>query len=397
MIYLDDEIFDWIESHLDDDPKSLALKFSGKANWIPFAVTQIECRKHSANKLSETLKNRRFVFPTLLSAEQSTSDIVASFHASLIPEGSSVLDLTCGLGIDTFHFAQKAKSVIAVEKDSEIFEALNNNIKSLNISNMLVVNEDCKEYLKNCTTNFDIVYIDPARRSRSGGRVYALSDCQPNVVELLDMIRNISNCLIIKMSPMLDSMSIINELGCVTDIYAIGTHSECKELVAVVKFDHNKEIVTKNHAITLNDNELSAFEYTNKEERSSATVFSQPSVGEFLLVPYPSVSKLMPFRLLSARFNVGKLNVNSHLYQSKTLVADFPGQHFLIRQILPFDKATIKTFCRNYSKVNIATRNFPLTPDELRKRLKTKDGGDIYLFVTTLSDSSKVLILTSKP
>lgn len=196
---------------------------------------------------------------------------------------------------------------------------------------------------------------------------------------------------------MLDAASVIDELGCVTDIYAIGTHSECKELVAVVKFDKNEEIAAKIHAITLNDNNLSAFEYMPEEERASATVFSQPSVGEFLLVPYPSVSKLMPFRLLSARFNVGKLNVNSHLYQSKTVVADFPGQHFLIRQILPFDKATIKTFCRNYSKVNIATRNFPLTPDELRKRLKTKDGGDIYLFATTLYDSSKVLILTSKP
>ncbi|MBR5745383.1 MAG: SAM-dependent methyltransferase, partial [Muribaculaceae bacterium] len=102
------------------------------------------------------------------------------------------------------------------------------------------------------------------------------------------------------------------------------------------------------------------------------------------------------FRLLSERFNVGKLNVNSHLYQSKTVVVDFPGQHFLIRKILPFDKTTIKSFSINYPKVNIATRNFPLTPDELRKRLKTKDGGDIYLFATPLSDSSKVLILTSK-
>ena len=396
MVNLNEDIFDWIESHLDDDPKSLALKFSGKADWIPFAVTQIECRKRSANKLSKTLKNRRFVFPTLLSAEQSTSDTVASFHASLIPEGSTVLDLTCGLGIDAFHFTEKAKSVTAVEMNSEIFEALRSNIKSLNISNISVVNEDCQEYLKNCTKNFDIVYIDPARRSRSGGRVYALSDCQPNVVGMLDMIRNITNCLIIKMSPMLDATSVIEELGCVTDIYAIGTHSECKELVAVFKFDKNEEIATKIHAITLNDNNLSAFEYIAEEERASTPLYSQPSVGEYLLVPYPSVSKLMPFRLLSERFNVGKLNVNSHLYQSKTVVVDFPGQHFLIRKILPFDKTTIKSFSINYPKVNIATRNFPLTPDELRKRLKTKDGGDIYLFATTLSDSSKVLILTSK-
>ncbi|MBR4722220.1 MAG: hypothetical protein IK053_04095, partial [Muribaculaceae bacterium] len=111
--------------------------------------------------------------------------------------------------------------------------------------------------------------IDPARRSRSGGRVYALSDCQPNVVGMLDMIRNITNCLIIKMSPMLDATSVIEELGCVTDIYAIGTHSECKELVAVFKFDKNEEIATKIHAITLNDNNLSAFEYIAEEERAS--------------------------------------------------------------------------------------------------------------------------------
>lgn len=398
MVYLNDEIFDWIERHLDDDPKSLALKYSGKADWIPFAVTQIECRKRSSKKLSETLKNRRFVFPSLLSAEQSTSDLVASFHASLISGCSSVLDLTCGLCIDAFHIAESAKSVTAIDINPSAVECARHNATILGIDNIDVVCKDCAQFLQAHNDKYDVVFIDPARRSSSGGRVYALSDCQPDVVKLMPLIKREAKRLIIKMSPMLDPQQIIKELPNIKRLYSIGTSNECKELVAEIIFDEANDDIEL-QAVTMQgsyDEGGEKMTFYLNDEISSSLTYQTPLPGNFLYVPYPSVSKLMPFKLLSERFGIGKLAVNSHIYASPVYTEQFPGHIYNIESVVPFTKAEIKKFSAQYPQINIATRNFMLSPEELRKRLKTKDGGNHYLFATTLQDSNKVLIVCTR-
>ena len=396
--YLNDEIFwDWIYSHINDDPKELSLRFAHSSPWVDFAIVQIECRQKSSRKLNTTLNNSFFTFPTLLSAEQSTSDALARFHASLVPIGSSVLDMTCGLGIDCFHICRRANSVTAIDINPDIVKIANYNAKLLKISNLNLISCDSVDYVKQTDHHFDVIFVDPARRSSTNRRLFALADCQPNIVSLLPLLMEIADRIIIKMSPMLDATAVINELSNVSDIYAIGTPTECKELVAVIDSSQSESSDVQRHAVTIAaTGDLSDFSFSENEEITSTPTMLAETPAKFLYVPSPSVAKLMPYRLLSARFSLEKLGPNTHLYHSTSIVTDFPGARYAIIETLSFDKATIKSFATKYPKINISTRSFPLSPDELRKRLKTKDGGSLFLFACTLADSSKVLIVAEK-
>ena len=235
---LNEDITKWIEEHRNDDTTKLRLSCRKKedASIYEFAIMQIECRKKASKKLYNTLQSPYFIFPTALSAEQCTSDELADFHASLINEGETILDMTAGLGIDAFHLAQKAKHVTAIDLDSDVSNALSINAEILGRTNFTAINADSVEYLKNTTEHFDTIFIDPARRGDGGKRLFALADCQPNIVELLDCVKAHCNKLIVKASPMLDATQVLRELPETTDLYAIGTRQECKEIVAVVDF-----------------------------------------------------------------------------------------------------------------------------------------------------------------
>lgn len=399
MDYLKDKTFwNWIDTHISYDPNDLALRYAHKNEWIDFAILQVHCRQKSAKKLEETLHHSRFVFPTLLSSEQSTSDSIANFHASLVNGGSVVLDMTCGLGIDSFHIAQNASSVLAIDINPDVIRAANHNAKVLDINNMGFVCCDSEYYVKQTNRHFDAVFIDPSRRSSDNKRLFALEDCQPNVVTLMPRLLEISDRILVKMSPMLDVTSVFNGLPDITDIYAVGTTSECKEIVAIVESRrcHTPSDVSY-HAVTIcPDRGKSDFSFSKSDESSAKVSFVSEVNDGFLYVPYPSTAKLMPHKLLSDRFGLLKLHNNSHLYYSEEFKDCFPCEIFRIKEILPFNKTTIRSLKAKYPKINISTRNFPLSPQELQSRLKTKDGGDFYLFATTIFDSSKVLIITSK-
>ena len=264
---LSEDIIKWIEEHHDFDTTKLRLSCRKKndASIYEFAILQIECRKRAAKKLHNTLKMPHFVFPTTLSAEQCTSDDLAEFHATLINEGETILDMTAGLGIDAFHLAQKAKHVTAIDLDKDVAQALSINAKALNITNFTEINTNSIEYLKNSTEHFDTIFIDPARRGDGGKRLFALSDCQPNVVEFLNLIKLHCNKLIVKASPMLDATQVLRELPETTDLYAIGTRQECKELVAILDFKNPQNAPTL-HCIT----EQHDFAYTHEIETNAS-------------------------------------------------------------------------------------------------------------------------------
>jgi tRNA/tmRNA/rRNA uracil-C5-methylase (TrmA/RlmC/RlmD family) len=242
MIDISPEIYKWIEEHQDEDASKLRLRYHKQmTDELDFAILQIECRRKASKKLPETLQNKHFIFPTTLSAEQCTSDLLSSFHATLIEDGVSMVDLTCGLGIDVYHFAQGAKSITAVERNLDIAQAVMYNAGILGFSNINVQNTDCCEFIRNTEHHFDVAFIDPARRGNSGKRLFALSDCEPNVTAILDDIKEKCDKLIIKASPMLDISQVIRDLPGVTEIYAIGTPQECKEIVAIVDFKSSVE------------------------------------------------------------------------------------------------------------------------------------------------------------
>lgn len=396
MIDISPEIYMWIEEHQDEDASKLRLRYHKQmTDELDFAILQIECRRKASKKLPETLQNKHFIFPTTLSAEQCTSDLLSSFHATLIEDGVSMVDLTCGLGIDVYHFAQGAKSITAVERNLDIAQAVMYNAGILGFSNINVQNTDCCEFIRNTEHHFDVAFIDPARRGNSGKRLFALSDCEPNVTAILDDIKEKCDKLIIKASPMLDISQVIRDLPRVTEIYAIGTPQECKEIVAIVDFKSSVEKVRVN-AVTLDKEKIVKYSFEQNEEQNASPFYAMPQGYEYLYEPYPAIMKVAPFRLLSGKYNVAKLHSNTHLYTSKDIILDFPGEIFKIEDIIPFSSKEIKKFSSQYSKINVATRNFIMPTDDLRRKLKIKDGGDKRVFGCTIFDDSRQLIVVSE-
>ncbi|MDE6268168.1 MAG: class I SAM-dependent methyltransferase [Muribaculaceae bacterium] len=395
---------EWIQRNSAEDPSALRLKYASSFSsspWLPAAIMQIECRARAAKKIPEEVAAPRFLFPSLLSSEQATSDSLADFHASLIQEGSGVLDLTCGLGIDTFHIARRATSLTSVEREPSYARVAEHNAAVLGLSDRVsIINSDCIDYIASASLRPDVIFVDPARRDSSGGRVYGLSDCSPDIVPLLPRLAQISPRLIVKASPMLDISSLASELPGVTDIYVTGTSTECKELIADVslaRYSDSVEIASTSptygiHAIVPG---LLRFTFTPQQEAAAVPVIGRPKVGEILYEPHPVVMKAGPFRLLSQRWKVAKIGGNSHLYFSSEIREGFPGSAFRILEVLPYASGEIKRLARRYPVINVATRNFDVPTDALRRKLRVRDGGNLRLMATTLPDSSRIMIILS--
>lgn len=396
MNALSDDMIDWIDAHRNDDVSRLRLRYHNPDNSdIAFAILQIECRRKAQKKLSSTLSNPRFIFPTLLSSEQCTSDALATFHASLIGNGEHVLDMTCGLGIDAFHIARKASAVTAIEINPYVADAATINARTLSLGNITVINGNSIDYIDSDNNRYDTVFIDPARRGSHGQRLYALSDCEPDVTAIAGKLASRCNRLIIKASPMLDITRSIFEIPHVTDIYSIGTRQECKELVIIADFTQPAGLPPTRHAVTISHSGVISLDYSDRDELNATPSYNSPKEDNYLYEPFPSVMKSAPFRLLSEKYGIGKLHPNTHLYTSAELITDFPGDTFLIDRIIPFSSKEIKHIAREYPNINVSARNFILSADNLRKRLKVNDGGDKKLIgTTTIGDNRLLLILT---
>lgn len=385
---LDDETLNWIELNAKADASALRLKYAGDSQ-KSFAILQIECRRKAASKLKETLVCKEFIFPNSLSAEQCTSDILARFHASLI-RGNAVLDMTAGLCIDAFHIANTGCKVTAIEQNEALVEAAKHNSSALGIEEFEIINTDSVKWIKSTQCKFDTIFIDPARRGEGGKRIFALSDCAPNVVELLPVLRQKCSRLVVKASPMLDISSMFNSLGYNTAIYITGSPTECKEVVAVIDFD--KELTSTISAVTLSESIRNIFTFTPLEENDAISAFSEPAKGTYLYEPYPAAMKSGGFSIMSARFGAWKLDPNTHLYISDKNLPDFPGERFEIIDILPFVKPVIKSFSNEFPVINVSARNFTMKPAELAKKLRIKEGGNMRLFATKILGHLKLIV-----
>lgn len=376
------QFWQFIADNADADVARLRLKYHGCTGMdYDWAITQIECRRRFGKKLRATLAaHPRFLFPSVLSGEQATSDLLAAYHASLVGKGTKVVDLTAGLGIDASHLASRAASVVAVERDEAKAQCLRHNFSDI----LDVVNKDCRGYIEDCEENaFDVAFIDPARRAADGSRVYALADCEPDILGMLPMLRRKSRKLIVKASPMLDVTSLIRDLPGTELIISIGTPTECKELIALVDLRSEPLQVddVRIKAVTLTeDGCIGALSFTRREEARATARIALPGVGQWLFEPYPAVMKAAPYNLLSQRFGAAKLSDNTQLYVSDVPIEDFPGDAFRIEAVIPYESKYIKRFKSAYPQIQVTTRNFDVPADTLRNKLGVKDGGEMRLF-----------------
>lgn len=396
---ISDSFFEYIRKNIDcNDTSRLILKREDVDFDKKFAVLQIECRNKTKTKLPEILKFEKYLFPKSISAEQCTPEQVAKFHGELFADCDTVLDMTMGLGVDSFYIAQNAKNVTSLEIDREIAEIGKFNFSHIAL-NVTVINADSIEYISQCSDFFSAIFIDPARRDANNKRMFGFADCMPNVIDLLPHIKRCTNRLIIKASPMLDISKSVLELKYVTDIWILGIKNSCKELLFSLNFLKSAD----NQAVdihTINfDNITQRADFQHIcQENAQHFEFAVPSEGNILFEPNACIMKSgRTSQLLSLYPSLVKIDVSSHLFivPDAKQAEELPGRCFIIEKVIPFKDKELKQL-HEYKELNVTTRNFKLTAEQLKSRLRVKDGGNKYLFGTTLHNGNMVLLLCTK-
>lgn len=451
---------DFIRQHQDDDVRQLAFLGSKYPEVdMPFALDQIRGRKMARVKLPRWASLEGIIYPPHISMEQCSSESTALYKAELaarllaLPVSSSFseeigfVDLTGGFGVDFSYIAARlgVKSMY-VERQAHLCEAAKENFERLGLKNAIVKNGDGIEVLHSFLPKKDdaastddslgitydqplsllktklglkLIFIDPARRDDAGNKVVSLKDCTPDVTVLQEEMLSKADYVIIKLSPMLDWHRAVSELSRVREVHIISVNNECKELLLVLSARNMDEMEAssadgvgeaeeaegtdgavkyagKLRIYCVNDAQSFVCDESDMETSSVKIAPSTLEEMQYLYEPNASLMKAGCFGVLSDRYDARMLSKNSHLFVSQAPIEAFPGRSFRIIAISSFNKKELKRHLSGITKANIATRNFPLSVAELRKRLKLKDGGETYIFATTLSNESHVLMITEK-
>lgn len=387
---LDAQTIDFIEQHRCDDVRSLALQAKRYPDVdIREAVVQIEGWQQAREKLPVWASINGIIYPPKISMEQCSSEHTAKYKSQLL-SGKRFADLTGGFGIDFSYIARGFDEGLYIERNERLCQIATHNFALLGLDHAKVMNGNSEEILESLP-QLDWIFIDPARRDGEGRKVVALSDCEPNVVELENALLAKADKVMIKCSPMLDITLACRQLRNVESVHVVSVNNECKELLFILGTATDDIPV---HCVDIRNTETVSFCYTINEEQRSQSLFAK-DLSHYLYEPGAAVQKAGCHNSLSTRYGLLKLHPNSQLYTSETLVNNFPGRVFEVVDIAGFSKSDVKRV-QALQKANITLRNFPENVQQLRKRLKLADGGDNYIFATTLSNNSKVLAICKK-
>lgn len=387
------EFKSFFDEYQTADTMTLRLKqFSGLPFDKDLATTQIECRRKARKKIPELAD--KLAYPTNVSIEQCSSETLAKFHAGLFAGCDKVVDLTCGLGIDTFYISQQVRSIVSVDAAETVVAAARHNMSRLGRNNVKPVCSRAEDFLKDCPDDvFSAAFIDPSRRTTDdrASRSYAIKDTVPNLDTIIPSLERRCQFIVVKASPMVDITQTITDFPGITEIWVLSVRNECKELLFRIDFPQRKADM-QIHCIDFTKDGVRDFSF-NKQDRRGEVSNVQPTRNQYLHVPNASIMKAGAYDAVACHYGIGRIAANSHLYVSDSPIPEFPGRQFTICEVLSMSKQDVKRLKSITATANIACRNFPLSPDNLRKRLKLSDGGSYYIHATTLADNSKVLIL----
>ncbi len=374
------------------DPFELTLK-QKEVSGVPIALIsqQISARQTAKKKFPAWYATERLVYPPRLSLEQSSSQVTAEYKASLF-KGESFIDLTGGMGVDAWAFSKSFQSATYIEKQEQLSNLAKHNFDRLGLPKLEVVNTTAEAFLEHESTDFDLIYIDPARRDKNTNKVFRLVDCTPNVLELLPILLKRAEQLLVKTSPMMDIEQALQELSYVKEVHILSVESECKEVLYLLS---EKEPSTPLNIRTINFTKgaIQEFEFEKESEKNVESTFSAPST--YLYEPNSAIMKSGGYKLIGTRYELSKLHVHTHLYTSDKYLENFPGRVFQIIGQTTFDKKSIKKIIPD-GKANVATRNFLVDVKTVKKRLGLKDGGSYYLFACTDLYNKPTMLLCIK-
>lgn len=400
---LTEDTLRFIREHADADVHNLALQAAKYKN-VDFAeaLTQIAGRQVAREKIPSWWRVDSVRYPQRLSLEQCSSEATARYKAMIVEDISparaeTLTDLTGGLGVDCSFLSSAFSKVTYVERQSVLCDLAAHNFLQLGLKHIDVVQANAETYLRGMH-RADWIFIDPARRDSHGEKTVAIADCEPDVQKLEPLLLEKARWVLVKLSPMLDLSLALQHLSRVQEAHIVSVNNECKELLLLLGHEALPKddvrlccinlLVKKGSTLP---ESMQRFVFTRAEEQQASCVYATyPET--YLYEPNASLLKAGAFRSVASRYGVKKLHPSSHLYTSETCVKDFPGRKFRVEACCTFGKKELKSLLKEMSKANLSVRNFPLSVAELRKKLKLSEGGEDYLFATTLSDGSHVLI-----
>nr|WP_321222796.1 class I SAM-dependent methyltransferase [uncultured Psychroserpens sp.] len=386
---LNTEIQDFISKNLNLDISKLILKGTSFNNvTTKEIIEQIEAKNKSKKKLPTWFSSEKIYYPNKLNIEQTSSEITANYKAQLF-KGKSIIDITGGFGVDCFYFANYFEDVTHCELNEKLSQIVAYNYPQLNIENVKTKNVDGIDYLQSNKKVYDYIYVDPSRRHESKGKVFFLKDCLPNVPLHLEILFKKANNIAVKTSPLLDLTIGITELKHVKEVHIIAVKNEVKELLWILENGFEGEITIKTANII--DTKIESFDFKLKDEATCKVNYSKPLT--YLYEPNAAILKAGAFGSISEYYKVAKLHKHSHLYTNNDILT-FPGRSFKIENIIDYNKKNLKEL--NISQANITVRNFPDTVNNIRKKHRIKDGGNIYIFFTTNLLNAKIVIVCTK-
>ncbi|SIS67603.1 Conserved hypothetical protein 95 [Chryseobacterium ureilyticum] len=374
---LNKEVQDYINANLKADLHSLLLKKSPFPEVSMQEIVQQIKGKQVAEKKFPFLLKHGIIFPPQLNMEQSSSEKTALYKSQIL-KGKKFIDLTSGFGIDAYYLSQNFEEVTLIEQNTELLEIVEHNWTVLG-RKARFINRKLEDFLNENQEHFDTVYLDPARRDQNKNKVFLLEDLSPNILEIHDNLLSISDQVIIKLSPLIDLKYLVSVLPNIFRIDIIALKNDVKEVVVFLSKENKNGIIC--NCVNL-ESEESTFSFTFGEEENAQSEYSEPE--KFIYIPNNSILKAGIFNLISEKFQLKKLHSNTHLYTSSEKDEDFPGRVFEMEVI---DSKKIK---KKY-QFNIISKNYPLKPEEIKKKYGLKDGGNNYL-IFTQSKKGKIIL-----
>lgn len=363
---------------------------------IRTVVSQMQARTKIKERLPEYFRTKGIIYPPTENLEQCSSAKTAAIKVRLLSEvvskSGTLVDLTGGFGVDSFHFARRFTRVIYVEKDLNLLEVARHNHHILGVTNIEYVHSTAEEFLQRTSERFDVMYIDPSRRPAPGKKVITLASSTPDVVALQDAILSRSGFMLIKAAPLLDLSLGLRAVKNVTKAMVVAVQNDCKELLFLSsRTDESSDppLITALNIGTLAEEK---FDFLQQDELSAVPSFAQPK--QFLFEPNAAIMKSGAFKLAGNRFGIEKLDTHSHIYTSTQDVEGFPGRVFKVKAVIPADAKLVRAELPS-GRANLIVRNFPTDVASLKKKLKIDEGGDGYLIATTAM-SRKIVIIADR-
>ncbi|WP_076774505.1 THUMP-like domain-containing protein [Bernardetia litoralis] len=413
----------FIEENKEKEITETLLKLPKKYQNLRIEIgNQIKSLQKSKLKLSLWYNSNKIIFPPSLSIEQASSEVTAEYKASLLDddiiENQTLVDLTGGMGVDSFYFSKRVKKVIYIEQNELLASIAKHNFEQLGATNIEVICGNSEDFLRKSKENnivFDWIYLDPARRDDVNKKVFLLEDCQPNMVELWSLFKNRGKKWLLKTAPLLDIRLVLNRLIQVEIVKVVALQNECKEVLYQLNSSEKNVNSEKSQisAINLHDKNSKREKLKNNNEKNNIEQFNffldkekeifinysiKNEIQSFLYEPNVAILKAGAFKSITEYYQVNKLSTNTHLYTSHDLKENFIGKIFKVMEVMLFSKKEVK---RKFGKkrLNIVTRNFPMSVKDLRKQFSILEGKNEFLFFTTITSNSadeKIVILCEK-